>query len=255
MPTRDIVYDIVQTYSSGVTTLELDNAYVFEVGKLVGFMQDNAVIHWSVITAKGVYPDDMEVTILDATTHAITTGNSVIWIDTVATQLNATHATSATVLTVLDSSNFRDGDRVVIVLDDNTQQATNIVTVDSATQITITAGGLTSAASAKRPFMAAHMPSMFVSDSIIRASGPAPNGYGVHGWGTGGKKDLTVSGSVRFLECISDNDGLTGLSQLSGASTNPQTSGIDAGMGSTFQSTTDGSFWKNNNGLYNWTQL
>ena len=255
VPTRDIAYDIVQTYSSGVTTLELDRAYVFEVGKLVGFMQDNAVIHWSVITSKGVYPDDMEVTILDATTHAITTGNSVIWIDTVATQLNATHATSATVLTVLDSSNFRDGDRVVIVLDDNTQQATNIVTVDSATQITITAGGLTSAASAKRPFMAAHMPSMFVSDSIIRASGPAPNGYGVLGWGAGGKKDLTVSGSVRFLECISDNEGLTGLSQLSGASTNPQTSGIDAGMGSTFQSTTDGSFWKNNNGLYNWTQL
>lgn len=55
------------------------------------------------------------------------------------TTLTAAATTSATVLSVTSSSGMTAGDHVGIRLDDKTRQWTTIVSVDSATQITITA--------------------------------------------------------------------------------------------------------------------
>jgi len=66
--------------------------------------------------------------------------------DFIATELTADAAATATVLTVSSTTGMAASDNIGIELDDGTRQWTTIVSVDSSTQLTITAG-LTSVAS------------------------------------------------------------------------------------------------------------
>ena len=70
----------------------------------------------------------------------------------VETTLSAAAASSATSLTVTNSTGMTAADNVGIKLDDNTIHWTTIVSVDSATAITITAGIASAAASGKNVY-------------------------------------------------------------------------------------------------------
>ena len=65
---------------------------------------------------------------------------------------------------------------------------------------------------------------------------------------------VSVNGS-RFVNCTTNTVGLNGTSEFRGPSTNPGTDAIKAGMGSIYQSTTDGSVWRNTDGATAWTAM
>ena len=142
--------------ASAQTTLTVDDATGMTVGDIIGIELDNGSIDWSTITV--IAGSDVTIALSGGLTDAAATGKAVYTFTTTGSTLD--HATESYVETALDgalvtadirvvvdsTTGMTAGDFIGIKLATGAIHWTNIVVVDSSTQVTIYTG-LPSAAS------------------------------------------------------------------------------------------------------------
>jgi hypothetical protein len=236
------------TYPVGTTTFEVDGI-ANKVGDLYGFTQTSGPIHWTKITA---IPDGQpkDVVVEVANTVTIADGAAIYIIQDVETQLTAAKVAGNTTIAVDSTVGFYDGDVVEVILDTGVSDR-HLCTVTNATTIEL-ATGLAGPAADNQPLYRYRRALVVVGDCTISGASVGVKNFSVTETDNG---RVSVKSS-NLVNCTVDTENLTGLSQLSGAAVDPNASPyFYAGMGSTYQSTGDGSVWSNTNGIKLWVEL
>ena len=234
-------------YPPGTTTFQVDTIND-AVGDLYGFTQTSGPIHWTKITS--ILSDPTRVVVEVANTVNVADGAAISIIKDVETQLTAAKVATNTTIAVDSTVGFYDGDVVEVILDTGVSDR-HLCTVTNATTIEL-ATGLAGPAADNQPLYRYRRALVVVGDCTISGASVGVKNFSVTETDNG---RVSVKSS-NLVNCTVDTENLTGLSQLSGAAVDPNASPyFYAGMGSTYQSTGDGSVWSNTNGIKLWVEL